>query len=86
MKLSVKLLMDIMSTLTPSPVQSRISMSSKTPGRDLEERCSLDEVLDEVLDDTFCKDSDGYYESSDNFSSSIKNIHVLQDSRKRLGG
>ena len=44
MKLSVELLMDIMSTLTISPVPSRTSMSSKTPGRDLEDRWSLDEV------------------------------------------
>ena len=46
MKLSVKLPMDIMSTLTSSPVPSRTSMSSKTPGRDLEDRWSLDEVPD----------------------------------------
>ena len=46
MKLSVKLLMDIMSTLTPSPVSSRTSTSSKTPGRDLKDRWSLDEVPD----------------------------------------
>ena len=46
MKLSVKLLMDIMSTLTPSPAPSRQSMSSKTPGRDLKDRWSLDVVPD----------------------------------------
>ena len=46
MKLSEKLPMDIMSTLTSSPAPSRTSMSSKTPGTDLEDRCSLDEVLD----------------------------------------
>ena len=44
MKLSVKLPMDIMSTLISSP--SRTSTSSKTPGRDFEERWSLDEVPD----------------------------------------
>ena len=46
MKLSVKLLMDITSTLTPSQAPSRTSISSKTPGRDLEDRWSLDEVPD----------------------------------------
>ena len=46
MKLSVKLPMDIMSTLTPSPAPSRTAMSSKTPGRDLADRWRLDEVLD----------------------------------------
>ena len=45
-KLSVKLLMDIMSTLTPSPAPSRTTTSSKTQGRDLEDRKSLDEVPD----------------------------------------
>ena len=46
MKLSIKLPMDIMSTLTSSPAPSRTSTSSKTPGRDLEDRWSLDEVPD----------------------------------------
>ena len=49
MKLSVKLLLDIMSTLTvliPSPTPSRTSVSSKTLGRDLEDMLSLDEVPD----------------------------------------
>ena len=46
MKLSVKLSWDIMITLTPSPAPSRISLSSKTPGRDLEDWWSLDEVPD----------------------------------------
>ena len=46
MKLSVKLPMDIMSTLTSSPAPSRTSMSSKTPGRDLEDMWSLEEVPD----------------------------------------
>ena len=43
-KLSVKLLMDTMSTLTLAP--PRTSTSFKTPGRDLEDRWSLDEVTD----------------------------------------
>ena len=38
MKLSGKPMMDNMSTLTQSPAPSRTSMSSKTPGWDLEER------------------------------------------------
>ena len=46
MKLSVMLPRDIMSTLTPSPALSSTFMSSKTPGRDLEDRWSLDEVPD----------------------------------------
>ena len=46
MKLSEMLPRDIMSTLTPSPAQSGTSMSSKTSGRDLEDRWSLDEVFD----------------------------------------
>ena len=37
----MKLPKNIMSTLTPSPVQSRTSMSFKTPGRDLEDRWIL---------------------------------------------
>ena len=46
MELSGKLPIDIMITLTPSPAASRTSMSTKTPGRDLEDRWSLDEVPD----------------------------------------
>ena len=46
MKLSVKLPWDILSTMTPSPAPSRTSTSSKTPGRDFEDRWSLDEVPD----------------------------------------
>ena len=42
MKLSVKLPWDILSTLTPSLIPSRTSLSSKTPGRDLESRWTLD--------------------------------------------
>jgi len=44
MKLSQTLLMDVPSHLTPSPGPSGMSMSSKTPGRDLEDRWSLDMV------------------------------------------
>ena len=46
MKLSGKLPRDIMSTQMPSPAPSRTSLSSKTPGRDFEDRWSLDEVPD----------------------------------------
>ena len=46
MKLTVKLLMDIMSSLIPSPTPSRTSLSSKTQGRDLEDRWSLDKLPD----------------------------------------
>ena len=42
MKLSVKLPRNIMSTLTPSPDPSGTFLSSKTPGRDLEDRWSLE--------------------------------------------
>ena len=46
MKLSVKLPWDILSTLTPSPDLPRTSLSSKTPGKDLEDRLSLDKLPD----------------------------------------
>ena len=46
MKLTGKPMMDNMSTLTQSPAPSRTSMSSKTPGRDLEDKWNLDEVPD----------------------------------------
>ena len=46
MKLSGKPMMDNMSTLTQSPAPSRTSMSSKTSGRDLEDRWRLDVVPD----------------------------------------
>ena len=42
MKLSVKLPWDILGTLTPSLASSRISLSSKTPGRDFDDMGSLD--------------------------------------------
>ena len=41
-----KLSMDIMSILTPSTALSRTALSSKTSGRDLEDRWILDEVPD----------------------------------------
>ena len=46
MKLSVKLPWDILSTLTPPLSPSITSLSSKTPGRDLEDRWILDKVPD----------------------------------------
>ena len=46
MKLSVKLPWDILSTQTPPPSPSRTSLSSKTTGRDLDDRWSLDELHD----------------------------------------
>ena len=46
MKLSQKLLIDVSSHLTPSPGPSGMSVSSKTPGRDLEDRWRLDMVPD----------------------------------------
>ena len=47
MKFSVLLFRDIMSILTPSQAPTRTFMSSKTPGRDLDDRCSLDKVPDD---------------------------------------
>ena len=44
MKLSVKLSIDDPIILTLFPPRSGTSMSSKTPGRDLEDRLSLDKV------------------------------------------
>ena len=46
MKLSEELSKGILSTLTPSPASSRTSLSSKTPVRDMKDRCSLDKVSD----------------------------------------
>ena len=46
MKLSIKLSRDILRTMTPSLAQSRMSLSFKTPGRDLEDTWSLDELHD----------------------------------------
>ena len=44
MKLLGKLPRDITSTQMPSPAPSRTSLSSKTPGRDFEDRWSLDKL------------------------------------------
>ena len=44
MKVSVKFSRDILSTLAPSPAPSGTSLPSKTPGRDLEDRWSLDKL------------------------------------------
>jgi len=38
------------------------------------------------LDETFTGTSDGYSLPSDTISRSIRNVHVLLDSKKRLGG
>ena len=38
------------------------------------------------LDETFTDTSDGCFLPSDTISRSIRNVHVLLDSRKRLGG
>ena len=46
MKLSQKLLKDDPFNLTPLPGSSGASISSKTPGRDLEDGWSLDRVPD----------------------------------------
>ena len=89
MKLSVKLPWDILSTLTPSPAPSRTSLSSKTLVKDLEDMWN-DKVLRSFLmldlDETHSKASLGYFEYSNTITRSTKNIPVLQDSRKRLGG
>ena len=46
MKLSQKLQMEVFSSLTPSPGPSVMSMSSKTPGIDLDDKWSLGMVPD----------------------------------------
>ena len=53
MKLSVKLPWGILSTLTPSPAPSRTTLSSMTPGKDLEEFRVLTRFLMLDLDETF---------------------------------
>ena len=45
-KLSQKLLKDVLSNLILSPGSSTMSMSSQTPGKDLEDRSTLDMVPD----------------------------------------
>ena len=136
MKFSDKLLKDDPYHLTPPPGLSGTSMSSKTPGRDLEDRWSLDRVSDVrswwnfhrsfwsiipiiwhhlqvhqesphpprlqeetwrtsgvlagflilILDENLTEASEGWSLSSDTNTRFIKNLNVLQDSRKRLGG
>ena len=46
MKLSVKLPWGFLSTLTPTPAPSGTFLSFKTPGRDMEDRWSLDKLSD----------------------------------------
>ena len=86
MKLSGKLPWRIFSTLTPSTAYQE----HPSPARLQEETWRIGRVLTSFLmmdlDETFCKASLGYFEYSDPISISIKNIPVLQDSRKRLGG
>ena len=43
-KLSGKVPMGILDPPTPTPAPSGTSMSSKTPGRDIDDRCSLDKL------------------------------------------
>ena len=76
MILSVELAKDILSTMTPSPAPSRSSLSSKTPGRDLEDMWILDSLMLD-LDKTFSKTTLGYIEFLDTISSLIKNIRFL---------
>jgi len=61
-------------------------MSSWTPGRDLEDRWSLDMVPMSDLDETFTDTSDECFLPSDTISRSIRNVHVLLESMKRHGG
>ena len=86
MKLSVKLPWDVFGTLTPSLASSEHPCSPILQ----EETLMIDVVLTNFpmwdLDETFSKASLGYYGYPDTISSSIRNLHVLQDSRKRLGG
>ena len=66
MKLTQKLLKYDPYHMTPPPGSSETSTTSKTPGRDLEDKWSLDRVFA--------------------VSKFIRNLHILQDSRERLGG
>ena len=47
MKVSVKLSRDILSNLTPSPTLSGTYLPSEAPGRDLEDRWTLDKLPDD---------------------------------------
>ena len=69
--------------IRPSPGLWGTSMSSKTPGRDMVEKWSL-KMLNPYK--TFTEAFEGWFLSSDTTSRFIRNLHVLQDSRKRLGG
>ena len=86
MKLSVMLPWEIMNFLTPSLTPSRISLSSKSPGRTWRIGEVLTRFLTSDLDEIFSNASLGCYEQLDTISNSIKNIHVLIDSRKIHGG
>ena len=61
MKLSVKLCLDILRTLTTSLVLSRTYQSSNTKGGVLEDKWSLEKLSDE----TSYRASQGYYKSPD---------------------
>ena len=86
MKLSVKLPWDVFGTLTPSLASSEHPCSPILQ----EETLMIDVVLTSFfmldLDETFSNASFGYFGYPDTIFSFIKNIPVLQDSRKRLGG
>ena len=136
MKLSGKPLLDVLFHLRPSPGASGTSTSSKTPGRDLEDRWSLDRLshvqsswnfqgsffwmLLSILDhhqvhqeplrpprlqeetrrtvgvltgflmsnlhETFREASLGCSHPSETITRCVRNIHVLKDSWKKLGG
>jgi len=85
-KLSEKLLKYDPYHMTPPPGSSGTSMSSKTPGRDLEDRWSLDRVCDVRSWWNFHRSFWSMFLSYDTNSRFIRNLHVLQDSRKRLRG
>ena len=74
------------SHLIPSLGSSGASMSTKTPGRELEDRWSLEGFLMVNLDENFTEASNDCSLLSDTITRFIRNIHVLQDSRKRLKG
>ena len=82
MKLSGKLPKDVSYHLTPPPGSSATSMSSNTPGRDLVDMVSLDRFPDDGSWWNF----KGSFSRMFSISRFIRNPHVLQDSRKRLGG
>ena len=86
MKLSQEVQMDSPFPLTPSPGPSGTSMSSKTPGSDLEDRWSLDTVSDYGSWWNFPRMFRWIVPSFNTISWFIRNLHVLQDSRKWLGG